>query len=240
MLTAIPDAFLSLIYPQDCRNCKHSVESSADGAACRACWENTRIFSEKTILCNKCGIFLMESECPIETLCRRCDDHFYDSARAIGVYENALAASVVHLKQTPHVAKLLRILLKTAFQDSSFQASTLIVPVPLSPRRLLERGFNQAGVLGRIVAKDTGIDLDEHSLIRTLHSPMHRAAMDKKAREMTVKNAFQVSRPKLIANQNILLVDDVFTSGSTASHCAKTLKKSGAGKVNVLTLARAV
>ncbi len=68
---------------------------------------------------------------------------------------------------------------------------------------------------------------------------MHRAAMDKKAREMTVRNAFQITRPKLIADQNILLVDDILTSGSTASHCAKALKKSGASKVNVLTLARA-
>jgi predicted amidophosphoribosyltransferase len=64
--------------------------------------------------------------------------------------------------------------------------------------------------------------------------------MDKKARELTVKNAFSVTRPKLVAGRKVLLIDDVFTSGSTTSHCAKVLKKSGAVRVDVLTLARAV
>ena len=69
---------------------------------------------------------------------------------------------------------------------------------------------------------------------------MHRIGMDEKARELTVRKAFEVTRPKLIEGQNILLIDDVFTSGATASYCAKVLKKHGAAKVNVLTLARAV
>ena len=69
---------------------------------------------------------------------------------------------------------------------------------------------------------------------------MHRIAMDKKARELTVVNAFEVTRPNLIAGQRILLVDDIFTSGATASACAKVLKKNGAVEVNVFTLARAI
>jgi predicted amidophosphoribosyltransferase len=64
--------------------------------------------------------------------------------------------------------------------------------------------------------------------------------MDRKARARTVKNAFTVVRPKLIDNRTILLVDDVFTSGETASICAKVLKQSGAATVNVLTIARAL
>ena len=64
--------------------------------------------------------------------------------------------------------------------------------------------------------------------------------MDKKARDLTVKNAFEVGRPKLIKGANVLLIDDVFTSGATASQCARVLKKNGSAKVNVLTLARAV
>ncbi len=69
---------------------------------------------------------------------------------------------------------------------------------------------------------------------------MHRIGMDKKARELTVKNAFEITRPKLIEGKNVLLVDDVFTSGATASSCAKVLKKNGAVGVQVFTLARAV
>jgi predicted amidophosphoribosyltransferase len=68
---------------------------------------------------------------------------------------------------------------------------------------------------------------------------MHRAGMDRKARAMTVKNAFEVVRPKLIEAKDVILVDDIFTSGETASNCARILKKSGAATVNVLTIARA-
>lgn len=240
MLKAIPDALTSLLYPRSCGICKQSVENSDDGVACRDCWERTKIFSDRDILCSKCGAFLGEAKHPIKTFCRRCDDHFYDSARAIGVYENALAAVVINLKDVPSVAKTTRKHLIDFFALQSFVNIDLIVPVPLSKRRLLERGFNQAAVLARIIAKQTNIPLDEHSLVRDVHTPMHRAAMDKKAREMTVKDVFTVTRPNLIAGKNILLVDDVFTSGSTASHCAKVLKKNGAESVKVLTLARAV
>ena len=64
--------------------------------------------------------------------------------------------------------------------------------------------------------------------------------MDQKARELTIHNAFEVTRPKLITDKNVLLVDDVLTSGATASQAAKILKKNGATRVNVFTLARAV
>lgn len=231
MLTVIPDAILSLIYPQDCRICKQSVDRSADGVACSDCWGNTRIFSNSDIICSKCGVFLQQFESSVETFCRRCDDHFYDSARAVGVYENALAAAILELKRRPRIAKTVRRLFQAAFQTSHFCDASLIVPVPLSAKRLVERGFNQALVLAKVITKETGIALDEHSLIRTLHTPMHRAAMDKKAREMTVRNAFKVTRPRLIENKNILLIDDVLTSGSTASHCAKALKKAARARL---------
>ena len=239
MLQVIPHALLSVLYPQDCRICKNSVEDASDGVVCGDCWLNTLIFAGDEILCKKCGAFLRESESLIAAFCHRCDDHFYDSARAVGIYDNALTASILYLKQTPHIAPRLRKLLINAFEISSFSDDSLIIPVPLSGRRLLERGFNQAGLIATVVAKYAKMDLDEHSLIRTVHTPIHRAAMDRKARERSVKNAFRIVRPRLIDGRNILLVDDVLTSGATVSNCAKALKKSGASEVNVLTLARA-
>ena len=116
----------------------------------------------------------------------------------------------------------------------------MIIPVPLSKRRFLERGFNQAEVLAELLAKETALKIDKQSLARKVHTPVHRAAMDRRARELTVENAFEVTRPKLVKGEKILLVDDVFTSGATTSTCAKALKKKGADKVYVLTIARAV
>jgi ComF family protein len=175
-----------------------------------------------------------------ETACHRCDEHFYDRARAMGVYESALSASVLHLKKHPVFRKRLRNLFVNSFFETPFQDSSRILPVPLSKRRLIERGFNQAAILGKALSKQTGIFFDDKSLTRTKHSGKHRPGMDKKGRRLSVDNSFAVNVDCFVKDENILLVDDVFTSGATVSECAKTLKKNGAGRVYVYTLARTV
>jgi len=240
MFSRIYDAFLTLAYPQACQICENSVENSSDGIACRRCWKKTRIFSGAETLCGKCGRFLQPKPAAFQTFCHRCNEHFYDLAIAVGVYEHALAASVLNLKRESFVAKHLQKLFLSRFLQSDFQDSTLIIPVPLSTKRFSERGFNQAVVLAEILSKETSLSIDEQSLVRTVHTTMHRAAMDAKARETSVKNAFEVRRANFIKGENILLVDDVFTSGATVSNCAKALKEKGASKVYVLTLARTV
>ncbi len=239
MFHKIYDSLLTLAYPQVCQICQNSVENSADGVVCRNCWKTARIFSGKEVLCGKCGAYLRESEILVETFCHRCDEHFYDQAKAVGLYEKALAASILNLKREPFVAKNLQKLFLSAFETSNFQDTDLIIPVPLSKKRRMERGFNQAEILANILSKKTSILSDEKSLVREIHTPMHRAAMDKKAREATVKNAFAVRRKHFIAHKKILLIDDVFTSGATVSSCAEILKQDGAAKVVVMTIARA-
>jgi ComF family protein len=238
MIDKIFDSLLTIAYPQACQICENSVENLSDGIACRECWQKTTVFSGAETLCAKCGAFFQSKPISFPTFCHRCDEHFYDSASAVGIYEHALAASILHLKREPVISKRLRRLFLSRFQNSDFQDTTLLVPVPLSKKRFLERGFNQAVVLSKILAKETGLKLDEQSLVRKIHTPMHRIGMDAKARAMSVKNAFEVMRPKLIAGEKVLLIDDVYTSGATVSNCAKTLKESGASKVYVLALAK--
>ncbi len=238
MLTNIFDSLLTLAYPQACQICQNSVENLRDGVVCQNCWKQTHVFSGKEIVCYKCGRFLSDAETDLKTFCHQCDEHFYNAARAVGLYENGLQASILHLKRTPFVSKYLKKLFISAFENSNFQDADKIVSVPLSKKRFIERGFNQAAVLAEILSDAVKIETDEHSLVRALHTPLHRAGMDTKARQLSVKNAFLVKRPKLIEGRNILLVDDVFTSGSTVSACAEILKKSGAEKVYVVTVAR--
>ncbi len=238
MLEKIFDSLLTLAYPQACQICGSSVENLSDGVACRLCWSKTNIFSGAETLCAKCGAFLQAKPTSFQTVCHRCDEHFYDSASAVGIYEKALAASVLHLKKEPFVAKHLRKLFLSRFQNSNFQDATLIVPVPLSKKRFLERGFNQAAVLSKILSRQFNIKSDEQSLVRKIHTPMHRVGMDGKARAMSVKNAFEVKRPRFIEGERVLLIDDVFTSGATASNCAKVLRENGADKVYIFTLAK--
>lgn len=240
MFSQIYDSILTLAYPQTCKICEQSVENSADGIVCQDCWEKTRIFLGNEILCRKCGSFLKEQTANFNTNCQRCTDDFYDQAKSCGIYENAFLTTILNLKHTPFLPKKLENLLLQTFESSEFTSATRIIPVPLSRERFAERSFNQAAIIAQIIAKKTNITFDDLSLVRTLHSEKNRAGMDRKSRAESVKNAFEVQRPKLIENEIILLIDDVFTTGATVSNCAKALKKKGASKVFVLTLARAV
>jgi ComF family protein len=171
--------------------------------------------------------------------CGRCDEEAFTGARACGLYEGALRASILELKREPHVPTRLTRLLLDAQRRAPIKSANLIVPVPLHPMRERERGFNQASLLARALARLSGLPLDDHSVVRRLHTERHRAAMDAKARRKSVAEAFAARHPKLVAGQRVLLIDDVFTTGATVSACASALKDAGAEEVFVLTVARA-
>jgi ComF family protein len=197
------------------------------------------IFDGNQTLCVKCSEFLVGRASPYEPTCHLCDEHAYDAARSVGRYGAALAASVIALKSEPVISLRLADLLIDTFDRAPFYDADLIIPVPLSRKRRIERGFNQAELIAEVVANRRGLVLDRSSLVRTRHTQMHRAAMDRKARARTVADSFEVTRPAMIKGTAIILTDDVLTTGSTASACAETLKANGARKVYVLTLARA-
>jgi ComF family protein len=142
------------------------------------------------------------------------------------------------LKREPHVVRRLIQLTSELQQREPLNRTNLIVPVPLHPERERERGFNQAALLARELAVLSGLELDEHSIVRSLLTERHRAGMDSIARRESVAKAFSVRHPKLIAGQRVLLIDDVFTTGATVSACAVALKEAGAEEVFALTLAR--
>ena len=116
----------------------------------------------------------------------------------------------------------------------------MIIPVPLHAERERERGFNQAVLLARELARLSHLPLDEHSVVRRVHTERHRAGMDARARRESVADVFAVRHPKLVTGQRVLLVDDVFTTGATVSACAAVLREAGTQDVFVLTLARPV
>jgi ComF family protein len=239
--SALYDAALALVYPQACAVCGSSVEFRQDGVACASCWRRARLFDRNDTLCWKCGLF---TEAPVSedrreaVRCGECDDDVFTSARACGFYEGALRASVLELKRQPHVAARLARLLLATQQRAPLNSANLIIPVPLHPERERERGFNQAVLLASKLARLSQLPLDEHSVVRRVHTERHRAGMDARARRESVAHAFAVRHPKLVAGQRVLLVDDVFTTGATVSACAAALKDAGAKEIFVLTLAR--
>jgi ComF family protein len=236
------DALLTIAYPQACAICARSVEQRRFGVACEACWKVTCIFTGAETICWKCGLPSHADVAPEwrdEVRCRRCDSLAFTAARAAGLYEGALRESVLLLKRQPHVPQHVALLLLAVARREPLNSSTRIIPVPLHAERMRSRGFNQASLIAHALAEALELPLDEVSLMRVTSSEKYRAGLDAKARHDTVAGAFEVRHPRLVANEDILLVDDVYTTGATISACAESLAAAGARNVFVLTVARA-
>jgi len=113
----------------------------------------------------------------------------------------------------------------------------LIIPVPLSRTKHREREFNQAELLAKRVSRSAGLAIKTGALIKNKHAPS-QIDLDRLQRLVNLKNAFSVKSKKEICNKQILLIDDVFTTGSTLNECARTLLDAGAKSVCVFALAR--
>lgn len=248
LLTHIYESLLTVVYPQACRVCGGSVEQRSFGVVCKSCWDSTRIFTGTETICWKCGAPSPSSEISPAIAgspdlrrgirCHRCDSQTFTAARAVGPYEHGLRVSLLESKRRAYVAPFLIRLLTGVAQRAPLHEATRIIPVPLHATRLRERGFNQAAVIATAVATQLRLPLDETSLVRVSGSERYRAGLDRKGRRDTVAGAFAVRHPRLVENEQILLIDDVFTTGATVDACAEALLASGAGNVFVLTIAR--
>ncbi|MGE0127424.1 MAG: ComF family protein [Blastocatellales bacterium] len=243
----LSDAAVATLYPGRCRVCGDMIESWRDGVACSKCWLEIEQKSLSGDFCAKCGARLqpLHPHIPsrieaVDRRCGRCDQFTFGFARACGPYEGALRESVLRLKLHPHIPARLREALRRTF--SALPESHLIesiVPVPLHPDRLAERGFNQAEVIARELISLAGLRLDSMAVIRVKKTERHRAGMGARERARSLEKAFRIRAPRLVEGRVALIVDDVMTTGSTARELAETLLDGGARNVSVLTLARA-
>ena len=164
----------------------------------------------------------------------------YDRARAVAQYEGAVQELVLGLKYGDRhdLRRLLGRWMAGAGQDL-FDGVDLIVPVPLHRHRLLSRRFNQAAVLALEVARHTGLAYQPQILlrIRKTDSQTNKSATE---RRKNVAGAFAVARrwERRLGGKNLLLVDDVITTGATVNSCARCLKRAGAARVDVLAVAK--
>mgnify|MGYP002476175659 CR=1 FL=1 len=113
-----------------------------------------------------------------------------------------------------------------------------VVPVPLHPGKLRQRGYNQAAVLARHLAKLRGLPFVGHRLLKTRNTPA-QMSLDAAEREANVRGAYLVKKPGPLDGRVVLLVDDVFTTGATVAECSRVLLQAGAAEVRAITFARA-
>ncbi len=241
-MRGLAESLLATFFPIPCQVCGRLVEASAQGIACQSCWDQLTPFSSAEI-CQRCGYpwlapgIAQRYSAPTDCIyCRHLNFH---CARACGRYEGALRASIWQLKIRPDLCqKSIDLLAATFARAEILHSSRLIVPVPLHKQRLRERGFNQAEIIAERLAARVGLPVDAESLARIKATAKHRAGMDLIDRANSVADAFRVQRRRLIKGAAVLLVDDLFTTGSTLSACADALLSAGASQVQVLTLAR--
>jgi ComF family protein len=201
--------------------------------------------------CPRCGLPFTTDQGP-DHLCGDCRTRpgAFERARAAGRYEGALKSLILNFKfqgQVGLAAPLGRLLLDTFEHHWSVDAVDLILPVPLHPRRMRRRGYNQSYLLLRgwmrwyAEAHHSPLPcLIERDLLRRVRPTPAQTGLNRSERERNLSNAFALARPLLPPGPTVLLVDDVLTTGATVNACARVLKAGGAARVEVLTLARTV
>jgi len=234
-----------IIYPPRCVICSRFLwnglltRDSRSPFFCRECMADFHAIASP--ICPVCGR-PFSSEAAEDHVCEDClrKRPFYYAARAPYHYKGAILKAVHRLKYGSKglVAKGLGPLL-ARFAALQMQAveGVVVMPVPLHPRRLRERGFNQSLLLARYVSRALSADMDFLSLRRVRYTrPQTKLA--KVERRQNVRGAFQLNDNATIRGRPILLVDDVVTTGNTLNECARILRKGGAQKIYGLSLAR--
>ena len=231
---------IDLLFPYRCLKCGKTLDSA--GYLCDHCVDEINFIVPP--YCRKCGTPLhvdKESDLKYCATCSGKKKKFYRFARSAVVYDNSDKNLIIAFKffDKTENANLLAAMLKIAGKDIFDAGADLIMPVPLHKSRLLKRRYNQSAILADKLSKMVNIPIDCFSLIR--HKKTRpQVEFSGKERIINVKNAFSVKYPDKIANQRIILIDDVMTTGSTLKECALVLRRAGAKSVDLLTVARVV
>jgi len=230
---------LDALFPRRCAVCRRAVPANESGAICGMCWAAiARIEGPQCPVCGspfRSDAALSHSPTHRCGACRETPPSFTQAVSA-GLYEGVLAEAIRGCKYR-NIVKLipaLSPLLRPALD--ALPAADAVVPVPLHPRRLRQRGFNQSLLLARVVAGHNRKPLIMDRLIKDLDTHP-QIGLSAKERAANLKGAFSVRGD--FRDMSLLLVDDVMTTGATVSECSKQLLEAGAKKIVVLTLARA-
>ena len=224
--------------PPRCPICGVTVD--ADNRFCLSCWQKLAFLAKPW--CAACGLPLAFDH-PDDSRCVKClmDPPIHDGVRAVVRYDDQSSLIAMRLKYGTRLglAKLIAQHLQKFVAECRDKA--IIVPVPLHRTRLWRRGFNQSVLIGRELALTTGIEMNHNVIARSKRTPPLRG-MSGAQRSRIVGSAFtlRADAQESLVGSTVLLIDDVYTSGSTSNACARLLKKAGAEQVFVFCWARVI
>ena len=227
--------FLDLLFPRKCLGC-----SKTGGYFCSQCLNFISLDSQRICpVCERSSIGgLTHPRCHSATS--------LDGLTSVFAYKGLIKRAIVNLKYrfvSDLAHDLTELFLSFCGEDKTFSRicrskEAILVPIPLHPRRERWRGFNQSELLGKIIAENLGINFSPDLLIR-IKNTTPQIKLKEKERKTNIQDAFRVSPSHpIIQSSNILLFDDVWTSGATLKEACRTLKRAGAKMVWGLTIAR--
>jgi ComF family protein len=228
-----------LAFPDECRVCGESLQEVSRIPVCRRCLKEPELFVANYFCVTCRAPFLNEFPLDENGQCALCRLGLsgFDSVYAFGAYDGALR-KLIHLFKYDGIRPLARpfgeFLARALPRDERFD---LIVPMPLHWRRRWQRGFNQATLLAREVSRRWNVPV--RNVARRNRATAPQTGLTNSKRRANVNGAFSVKRGTRLDGMRVLLVDDVLTTGASASACAKALKRAGARHVGLLALARA-
>lgn len=242
MLQGLFRGLKDLIYPNCCLVCKNKISlPDQQQLICAGCWD--KIEKNLPPFCASCGRHLTpegieKNSC---SSCSKCRGNFYfDRAFSPCAYTGALMKLIHEFKYSgkDYLGKPLGKLMNTFIRDYQLPIQHLdfVIPIPLHKSRLREREFNQADILSQEVSREFDLKVLTDCLIRVKPTKT-QTELTFAQRCQNMEKSFFVTKPELIKNTNLLLIDDVLTTGATSNEAAKCLKSAGAQKVLLLTLA---
>lgn len=244
-LSRLLEPISSLFFLPECYVCGGAAERrELLHNVCAECWNEVRQVGD--LVCFRCGLPI-ESEAVEDVskayFCGACRGRRipYSVMRSLYNYRTPMREMIHIFKfegKTGIGGELGRRLAEWAARHPDLASSELVAPVPLHPLRRIERGFNQAELLARLVAREMGLPLVP-ALRRRRNTPP-QSSLEPEQRRRSLKGAFAVPRRSVVRGKRVLLVDDMATTETTVRECARELRRAGAAEVKALTLARSL
>ncbi|MCU1268948.1 MAG: ComF family protein [Acidobacteriaceae bacterium] len=239
----VAQGLFATLFPSDCRFCATPLTNISRLPVCPSCLMDMVPITGAT--CEICGERLGAAGFVAEKqICPACQEtrQYFTKAAAYGAYDGGLR-DLIHLLKYERVAPAAVVLgrmLGEAIQKLRLGAdSILVIPVPLHSSKRRERGFNQAAMIARAALKTNTFSCEfAADVLERTRPTVSQIGLTRPQRVENIRGAFRVWHPSKVSGRNILLIDDVLTTGTTVSECARILRKAGAEKVWVATVAR--